>query len=30
MLFKDYTIGFADSEKEYLRTSEIFKDALLS
>ena len=27
MLFKDYKIGFADAEKEYLRTPEIFKDA---
>ncbi len=27
MLFRDYKIGFADAEKEYLRTPEIFKDA---
>lgn len=27
MYLRDYTIGFADAEKEYIRTPEIFKEA---
>lgn len=27
MYLKDYTIGFADAEKEYARSPEIFKEA---